>query len=90
MAWKVELDHLAKRDINKLDRQVAIRILKFLNDRLSKAADPRMLGESLKGKLEEYWKYRVGSYKIICSISDNTLTVIVIKIGNRREVYREK
>lgn len=88
MAWKVELDLAAEKELAKLDRQVAIRILKFLNERLAKSDDPRLLGESLKGKFEEYWKYRVGDYRIICNILDNTLTVVVLKIGNRREVYR--
>ncbi len=88
MTWKVELAPLAKKEIDKLDRPVAVRILKFLNERLAKSANPRLLGESLKGKLEEYWKYRVGDYRIICSIMDNTLTVTVVKIGNRKEVYK--
>ncbi len=88
MVWKVELDSAAEKELGKLDRQIAIRILKFLNERLAKSDDPRLLGESLKGRFEEYWKYRVGDYRVICNILDSTLTVIVVKIGNRREVYR--
>ena len=88
MVWKVELDSSAEKELSKLDRQVAIRILKFLHERLAKSDDPRLLGESLKGRFEEYWKYRVGDYRVICNILDSTLTVIVVKIGNRKEVYR--
>ncbi|WP_222919685.1 type II toxin-antitoxin system RelE family toxin [Xylella fastidiosa] len=51
--------------------------------------DPRSIGESLKGsRLGEFWKYRVGDYRIISSIEDGALRILVVKIGNRREVYR--
>ena len=51
--------------------------------------DPRSLGEALKGgTLGEFWKYRVGDYRIIASIEDGALRILVVKIGNRREVYR--
>ncbi len=61
MAWKVELDHGAERDLDKLDPQIARRILKFLHERIAQLEDPWRLGEALKGsKLGEFWKYRVG------------------------------
>lgn len=88
MAWKIELDVLAKKDLSKFDNQVSVRILKFLNERLATSANPRLLGENLKGKFHEYWKYRVGDYRIICSILDDTLTVMVVRIGDRKDVYR--
>jgi mRNA interferase RelE/StbE len=51
--------------------------------------DPRSLGEALKGsELGEFWKYRVGDYRIISRIEDETVMIFVIRIGNRREVYR--
>ncbi len=87
MAWVVEIDPLAEKELAKLDHQVAVRILKFLNERLKEAKDPRLLGENLKGKYSDYWKYRVGDYRIISRILDSSVTIVVIKIGNRREVY---
>ena len=51
--------------------------------------NPRSIGEALKGTaLGEFWKYRVGDYRIIANIEDRALCVLVVKIGNRREVYR--
>jgi len=51
--------------------------------------DPRSLGEALAGpRLGERWKYRVGDYRIIADIQDEVLVVYVVKIGNRRAVYR--
>ena len=77
------------RDLDKLDSQTAKRILTFLHGRVAKLDDPRGIGEALKGsKLGEFWKYRVGDYRIICFLDDGALRVLVVKIGNRREVYR--
>jgi len=50
--------------------------------------DPRSLGESLKGRFREYWNYRVGDYRIVVDIQDDVLRVLVVQIGNRKEVYR--
>ena len=89
MAWRVELDGAAVRDLDKLDPQVARRILAFLHGRVAALDDPRSIGEALKGStLGEFWKYRVGDYRIIASIEDEALRVLVVRLGNRREVYR--
>jgi mRNA interferase RelE/StbE len=89
MVWKVEIDRAAERDLDKIDPQIARRILVFLHDRVAKLDDPRSIGEALKGsKLGEFWKYRVGDYRIIGSIEDGALRILVVKIGNRRDVYR--
>lgn len=91
MAWKVEIDPAAERELDKLDPQIARRILSFLHERIAVLDDPRSIGEPLKGsKLGEFWKYRVGDYRIISSLEDNIMCVLVVKIGNRREVYRNK
>ena len=89
MAWKVELDKSAEKELDKLDRQTARRILVFLSERVSKLDDPRSIGEALKGaKLGNLWKYRMGDYRIIADIQDKVLRVYVVRLGNRRGVYR--
>ena len=89
MAWQIEFDDAAKKDLAKLDKQVARRLIAFLRERVAVLDDPRSVGEALKGsKLGELWKYRVGDYRIISSIEDGALRILVVKIGNRREVYR--
>jgi mRNA interferase RelE/StbE len=89
MAWRIEFDRAAERDLDKLDPQTARRILTFLHGRVAKLDDPRSIGEALKGsKLGEFWKYRVGDYRIISSIEDGALRILVVRVGNRREVYR--
>lgn len=90
MAWRIEIDDGAKKDLAKLDKQVAKRIMAFLRERLALLDDPRSIGEALRGsQLGDFWKYRVGDYRIISSIEDGALRVLVIRIGNRREVYRK-
>ena len=92
MAWKLEIDSAAARDLDRLDRQAARRqgaSLHFLHGRIAVLDDPRSIGEALKGsRLGEFWKYRVGDYRIICSIEDGALRILVVRAGNRREVYR--
>jgi mRNA interferase RelE/StbE len=90
MAWKVELDPAAERELDKIDPQIARRILAFLHGRVAQLDDPRSIGEALKGsKLGAFWKYRVGDWRIIASIEDGDLRILVVRIGNRREVYRK-
>lgn len=88
MAWTLEFLRSAVQDLDHIDRSVATRILRFLNDRLLKLEDPRTLGEALRGpKLGQFWKYRVGDYRIIANIQDHRLVIVVVRVGNRREVY---
>ncbi|WP_310390298.1 type II toxin-antitoxin system RelE/ParE family toxin [Roseateles sp.] len=89
MAWRIELDDASKKDLEKLDKQVARRITAFLRERVAPLDDPRSIGEALKGaNLGDFWKYRVGDYRIIASIEDGAVRILVVRIGNRREVYR--
>ena len=89
MVWQIEFGDAAKKDLTKLDRPVAKRITTFLRERVSGVNDPRSVGEALKGsRLGEFWKYRVGDYRIICHLEDSQLRVLVVRVGNRREVYR--
>lgn len=89
MAWQIEFTTAAKKELARLDPPIARRLLAFLRERLAPLADPRSLGEALKGaQLGEFWKYRVGDYRIIVLIEDQALCILVVRVGNRREVYR--
>ena len=89
MAWRIEFEDAALKELAKLDKPVARRILAFLRERVAVLDDPRSVGEALKGsKLGEFWKYRVGYYRVIAHIEDGALRLLVLKVGNRREVYR--
>lgn len=89
MAWNVEIPDKVKKQLKELEVPIRKRILKFLDERIRTAANPRALGEALHGsELGNFWKYRIGDYRIICHIEDQTVTVTVIKIGHRRDIYR--
>jgi mRNA interferase RelE/StbE len=88
MAWNVEVSPRAQKQLDELDRPVARRISKFLYERIGKLNDPRQIGERLQGTLSEFWRYRVGDYRIICSLEHERLVVLVLRIGHRREVYK--
>lgn len=89
MTWKVELDPAAERELGKLDPQQAKRILRFLFERVAHLDDPHSIGEALQGsKFKSLWKYRVGDYRIISSIEDGSSRILVVTIGDRKEVYR--
>ena len=89
MVWRIELTATAAKQLAKLGKSEAKRITSFLRQRLAILDDPRSTGKALTGPhLGAYWRYRVGDYRIICDIQDGALCVLVIEIGNRREVYR--
>lgn len=89
MVWAIEFDEAAKKELAKLDRQVARRLLDFLKQRVISLKDPRSVGQALKGsKLGEFWKYRVGDFRIIASIQDQKMIILILRVGSRREIYR--
>ena len=89
MAWQIEFTPEAEKQLAKIDRQSAKRITNFLRERIATAENPRSLGKALKGVLREFWRYRVGDYRIVCRIEDDRLLVLVVRMAHRREVYRE-
>lgn len=88
MAWTINYTDTARRLLRKMDRNIARKILDYMDYHIAVLSDPRQLGKSLKGPLDEYWRYRIGDWRIICDIQDDDLCVLVVRIGNRREIYR--
>ena len=63
----------------------------FRSERVAVRQDPRSLGEALRGPvLGNFWKYRVGDYRIVVDIRDTVRVIMVLDVGNRKEVYRRK
>ena len=89
MAWRIEFDPAAAKELRKLDRPVQQRLLGFLRLRVAPLEDPRAVGEALAGeRLGAIWKYRVGDWRLICDIQDERIVVRVLRLGHRREAYR--
>ena len=89
MEWKIEFVPAAARELRKAGAEASRRILKFLSERVARQKNPRRLGTALRGsELGEFWKYRIGDYRVIAHIQDKALLVLVVRVGHRREVYR--
>lgn len=89
MVWQIELTATAAKQLGKLDKGEARRLTSFLRHRLAVTEDPRSLGKALTGpQLGTFWRYRVGDYRIICDIQDGALRILVIEMGNRKDIYR--
>ena len=88
MVWTIEYADPAKQQLRKLDRQVARRVLDFMDERVVGLEDPRSTGKALTGPLGAFWRYRVGDCRVICDIQDGALRVLVVQVGHRREIYR--
>lgn len=87
MAWTIEFDRRAIRDLQGLDRSVQRRILSDLENRMAQAENPRDFGEGLRSNFAGLWRYRVGDYGVVCRMEDDRLVVLVVRVGHRREVY---
>jgi mRNA interferase RelE/StbE len=88
LAWRIEFHEDAKKELAKLDKPVAQRIVRFLRERASVLDDPRSLGAALKGsRLGGFWKYRVGDRRVICDVQDQVITVQALRVGHRGGVY---
>ena len=89
MVWRIEVSETAEKQLAKLDTTVAKRLRSFLRERLASLEDPRSIGQALRdSELGEFWKYRVGDWRLICQIKDAKILITVVRLGNRREVYR--
>ncbi|HCD84741.1 type II toxin-antitoxin system RelE/ParE family toxin [Agrobacterium deltaense] len=89
MIWTIEYHTLVQKEMRKLNPEIRRRIRAFLHERFAVLDDPRQTGSALQGsELGNFWRYRVGDYRIICDIQDHKLVVLVVEIGHRREIYR--
>lgn len=88
MKYSVSYSKQAQKQIKKLDNYTRIMIIRWIEKNLVGSINPRENGKVLKGKLGDYWRYRVGDYRIISKIEDDELIIFVVEVGHRREVYK--
>lgn len=87
MSWDYRITERALKELRKFGPDASRRILDYLDDRIRDTDNPRQFGKALRGELGEFWRYRVGDYRILCKIEDDVLIVLVVKVGHRRDVY---
>jgi mRNA interferase RelE/StbE len=88
LAWRIEITRTATKQITKLEQQAQKSIVRFLRERLAGADNPRQWGRALQGEKRGLWRYRVGDYRMICDIQDQKITILVLEVGHRKDVYR--
>ncbi len=89
MAWQIKFTETAKKQLSKLDRSVAKSITTYLRERVLPLENPKSLGKSLTKNFNKYWRYRVGDCRIVCDIDGEVLTIMVVRVGKRKEVYKK-
>ena len=90
MVWRIEFDPRAVKELSKFDRIIQQRIIKVLRECIATLVDPRSIGEALRGEeLGRFWKYLIGAYRVICDIRDEDIVILVIRIGDGKEVYEK-
>jgi mRNA interferase RelE/StbE len=88
LAWRIEFHPAAEKELAKLGRSEAKRIIQTLKTRIAARDDPRELGSALGGELGGLWRWRIGDYRVIARIEDERITILVVRVAHRREVYR--
>ena len=83
---KVEFAETALKTLKKLDGSIQKQIIKYVHE-LETLENPRVRGKGLTSNLAGLWRYRVGDYRLICEIHDDKVTVTVVRIVHRSEVY---
>lgn len=86
--WRIEFDRRAFKDLERLGTVDRERVRRFLDGRILSLGDPRTVGSALTGGLGGLWRYRVGDMRIIARIEDDRFVVLIVAVGNRRDVYR--
>ncbi|HLB41896.1 MAG TPA: type II toxin-antitoxin system RelE/ParE family toxin [Gammaproteobacteria bacterium] len=90
MGWKIKYSEFAAKQMQKLDSSISSQIDQYLSQRIAKQKNPRIFGKPLLHEKTGLWRYRVADYRIICKIENNDLIVLVLRIGHRKNIYRDK
>ncbi|MCQ2081958.1 MAG: type II toxin-antitoxin system RelE/ParE family toxin [Lachnospiraceae bacterium] len=85
--YRVVFSKDALKQLKKLDKNVAALIVGWIRKNLENSSDPRNHGKGLTANRSGQWRYRVGDYRILANINDTEITILVISIGHRRDVY---
>lgn len=77
------------KQLSKLDKSIQKIIVKWINKNINNTTDPRLNGKQLQGNWSNYWRYRIGEYRIIAEIKDDELIIIAVTLGHRKDIYNK-
>lgn len=87
MSYAIRFTPNAAKQVRELDPTAAKRIRSFLEQKIAQLDNPRLLGKKLVN--EEFWRYRVGDYRILTNIDDDQILILIVEVAHRREVYNK-
>ncbi len=87
MKYQVVYSKKVLKQLKKMDKQIAMLIISYIEKNLVNCSNPRLLGKSLKGNLNNKWSYRIGNYRILSIIEDGKILINIVEIGHRRDIY---
>jgi len=85
--FSVEYTARAVKQLKKMDRHTCALIIAWIEKNLVGCSDPRKTGKALKANHSGEWRYRIGDYRIIAQVSDQTITILILSIGHRKDIY---
>lgn len=86
--YKVTFTKRALKQLKKIDKPTAALITGWIRKNLEGCENPRAMGKSLTANMSCQWRYRVGDYRIIAEIIDESVLILVINIGHRSDIYK--
>ena len=86
--YQVRFEQRAKKALKKMDKAQTSFIMAWIARNLVDTDNPRRHGKALTANQTGKWRYRVGDYRLICDISDETITILILEIGHRSKVYK--
>ena len=85
--YQVQFSDKALKELKKLDKHTVMLIMAWIKKNLDGCTDPRVHGKGLTANRSGEWRYRVGDYRILAEIKDDTITILVLSVGHRSNVY---
>jgi mRNA interferase RelE/StbE len=89
MSYSVEVTLRFEKEFKKLDGYTKRMMKAWIDRNLSSCTDPRVHGKMLTANRKGQWRYRIGDYRLICSIEDDRLVILALSIGHRSEIYKD-
>lgn len=87
MEYEVVFAEKALKSLKKMDKHISSLIIGWIEKNLQGCTDPRQFGKGLTANRSGQWRYRVGDYRLLADIQDEKITILIINIGHRRDIY---
>ena len=87
MSYSVLYTEDCYKSLKKLDKYTRRFLLSWIAKNLVCCDDPRRHGKQLSANRAGQWRYRVGDYRLLAEIDDDKITILMIAIGHRRDIY---